>query len=305
MNASIRSLVPALLLAASLNAPAFAEEKTPDAATVSLSSASRDIIVKDIQSALSEQRYVDAGALLDQALASGTKDSRLIVLGGELQLAQGQTKEALASFRSVDTDQTVRAQALQGEGIALSTLGFSTEALGLLEEAVKRDPNAWQAWNVLGSEYDKRRDWAKAEDAYGHALAISPSSAIVLNNRGFSRFLQKRFDDAETDFVAALKFKPDLSPARTNLRLVLAMKGDYDRAVAGGGAEAEQAALLNNAGVAAMLRGDLPEAEKLFAQAIKIRSDYYARAQGNLNIVHNLMAQNRTEPVAGDAGTHQ
>jgi len=269
------------------------------------SSSSEDFVVKDIQTALAEQRYVDAGALLDQALSSGTKDPRLIVLGGELQLVRGQTKQALASFRSVDTDPAVRSQALQGEGIALSALGLSTEALGLLEEAVTRDPGAWQAWNVLGSEYDKRRDWAKAEEAYNHALAGSPSSAIVLNNRGFSRFLQKRLDEAEADFVAALKIKPDLSSARTNLRLVLAMKGDYDRAVAGSGAESEQAVLLNNAGVAAMLRGDLPEAEKLFAQAIKTKSDYYARAEGNLNIVHNLMAQNRTDPVAGDAGTHR
>jgi Tfp pilus assembly protein PilF len=121
-------------------------------------------------------------------------------------------------------------------------------------------------------------------------LANSDSAAIVLNNRGFSLLLQRRPDEATADFLAALKKKPNLAPARTNLRLAIAMKGDYDHAIAGGGQDG-QAALLNNAGVAAMSRGDYTRAENLFGRAITAKGAYYAQAVDNLEIAHTLEAR--------------
>ncbi len=108
-----------------------------------------------------------------------------------------------------------------------------------------------------------------------------------MNNRGYSRILQHRLEDAIADLVTALQKRPDFAEARTNLRLVLAMKGDYGRAVSPG-AEDDKAALLNNAGFAAALRGDYAQAEDLLGQAIKTRSVYYDRASQNLVMVKAL-----------------
>jgi len=257
--------------------------------------------ISDIQHALDEQRYVDAGNLLNQALLGGVKDPKLDLLVGELSLARSNFSEALASFTTVEANPVVRAQALQGEGIVLSNLGRSNDAMVALKKAVAEDPSLWRAWNAMGTEYDKQRDWPQAEAAYDHALANSDSSAIALNNRGFSLLLQKRLDEASADFVAALQKKPDLAPARTNLRLVIAMKGDYQHAIAGGSQDG-QAALLNNAGVAAMVHGDYPQAEKLFGQAIQAKGEYYARAEANLEITHTL--EGRSDVSAG-GGTHK
>ena len=115
----------------------------------------------------------------------------------------------------------------------------------------------------------------------------SGGAAIVLNNRGFSRLSQNRLDEATADFVAALQKKPDLTAARNNLRLAIAMKGDYDRATAGA-VGAERASVLNNAGLAAMLRGDYAKAKDLFAQAMKAKGEYYALAAANLEMVAAL-----------------
>jgi Flp pilus assembly protein TadD len=249
-----------------------------------------DQSISNIQHALDEQRYVDAGNLLNQVLIGGAKGPRIDLLVGELSLARSNYSDALASFASIEANPAVRGEALQGEGIALSNLGRSSEARVALEKAVAVDPSLWRAWNALGTEYDKQRDWPRAEAAYDHALANSDSTAIALNNRGFSLLLQKRLDEASADFVAALQKKPDLAPARTNLRLAIAMKGDYNHAIAGGSQDG-QAALLNNAGVAAMVHGDYAQAEKLFGQAIKAKGEYYARAEANLEITHDLEAQ--------------
>ena len=272
-----------LLLSASL-APAQAglfdsEPKKPPAVS--------NETIAQIQAAFDDQRYLDAGKILDQALVASGGDPRLTYWAGELSLVRGRYQDALTNFTRVKTEPGVRARALEGEGIALSALGRSPDAMASLQAAVGADPDAWRAWNALGSEYDRRHDWANAEAAYGHALSGSGNAAIVLNNRGFSRLSQMKPDLAIADFVAALQKKPDLTPARNNLRLAMSMQGEYDRAVKGAAA-GDQAAVLNNAGFAAMLRGDYAKAKELLTQAMKAKNGYYAQAAANLELTQNL-----------------
>ncbi len=254
--------------------------------------------IAEIQRAMDEQRYVDAAAGINQAVVSGADDPRLTLLTGELSLARSRSGDALASFKTIDSNPAVQARALQGEGIALSLLKRSDEAVQTLQKAVLLDPEAWRAWNALGTEYDTRRDWSDAENAYSHALSGSHDAPAVLNNRGYSRLLQNRLDEAIADFVAALQKKPDLAPARTNLRFAIAMKGEYGRAVEGATPE-NKAALLNNAGFAAMLRGDYAKAEDLLAQAVKAKGEYYSRASQNLEMAQGM--KTRDDNPAGQA----
>ena len=243
--------------------------------------------VAEIQRAIDEERYLDAGNMLDQALIVSGGDARLLLLAGRLRLARGRYADALTSFKTIESDPKAGACAREGEGIALSLLGRSTEAIAALQDAVAQDPAAWRAWNALGSEYDRKHDWMRAEAAYDHALADSDGAALVLNNRGFSLLLQNRGEDAIHDFVAALEKKPDFTSARNNLRLAIAMKGEYDRAVSGAAA-GDRAAVLNNAGFAAMLRGDYTQAEYLLGLAMKAKGEYYTRAAANLEMTHSL-----------------
>ena len=271
-----------LLLWASL-APAQAGlfDSQPKKPTVS------DATIAQIQAAFDDQRYLDAGKILDQALLATGGDPQLTYWAGELNLVRGRYQDALTNFTQVKSEPGVRSRVLEGEGIALSALGRSQEALTSLQAAVAADPKAWRAWNALGSEYDRRHDWEKAEAAYAHALTGSGDAAIVLNNRGFSRLSQKRPELAIPDFVAALQKKPDLTPARNNLRLAMSMQGEYDRAIKGAGTT-DQAAVLNNAGYAALLRGDYAKAKELLTQAMKAKNGYYALAAANLELAQSL-----------------
>lgn len=249
-----------------------------------------DARVADINRALDERRLVDAGRMLDQALLAGVQDARLDLLTGELQLARGRPADALETFNRVRSAPSVRAAALQGAGLALSLLGKSDEALTALEEAVAADPRAGRAWNGLGAEHDRRREWSQAEAAYDRAFAAMDDDAPVFNNRGFSRLLQGRLDEAVADFVQALERKPDMAAARTNLRLAMAMRGEYDQAVSGG-SSTEMALLLNNAGFAATVRGDYRQANELLGQAIRSKGEYYRRASANLEYARDMAAR--------------
>lgn len=248
-----------------------------------------DSLLPSVDQALAEDRLVDAGQLLDTAYAAGAQDPRLFLRSGELQLTRGRNEDAIRSFTTAETDPALKASALQGRGIALARLGRADEGVRTLQEAVRLDPSLWRAWNSLGVERDRRRDWTGAEDAYRNALQAPAASAIVLNNRGYSRLLQGRYQEASSDFVQALQKDPGLTSARTNLRLSLALQGDYQRATAVSGTE-DRAVVLNNAGFAAIMRGDLGAAEGLFKQAIDLRGATYGRAIENLQMVRALQA---------------
>ncbi len=280
-----RHIFPTILLCFSVSAaPAFAGlfDSTPKS-----SSAVSDETISQIQSAFDDERYLDANKIVDQSLLSDGDDPRLSYWAAELSLVHGAFQDALTNFAAAKKDPKVRTLALAGEGIALSELGRHDEAMASLLAAVKDDPSAWRAWNALGSEYDRQHAWTDAEAAYANALSSSGGAAIVLNNRGFSRLSQKRPDLAIPDFVTALQKKPDMAVARSNLRLAMSMQGEYDRAIKGAPA-VDQAEVLNNAGYAAMLRGDYGKAKELLTEAMKAKNGYYAIAAANLELTQNL-----------------
>ena len=286
----IRVGIMAVVLAASgvVGSAATAGPRAQSGAPVMLSAAQVD----EVRRAIDEQRLLDAGQIIDRAIFSGVRDPRLNLLSGELGLARGRLDNALRDFAAAEASPETNVEALQGKGIALARLGRADDAIATLQKALALSPDGWRGWNTLAAQYDRRRDWARAEDAYVHAMANSGGSPIVLNNRGYSRLLQSRYDEAVADFVTALGKKPDLAEARTNLRLALALKGDYSRSLAVGPQE-DRAALLNNAGFAAGVRGDYGTAEDLLGQAVKSRAQFYQRASENLKLVQSLSAQSK------------
>ncbi|HEY7852943.1 MAG TPA: hypothetical protein VIB82_08195 [Caulobacteraceae bacterium] len=246
-----------------------------------------------IREALDERRYVDADDLLGKAEIANIKTPELTCLRGELFLARGNFTGALEIFRTVANDPAQKPRALEGEGLALSMNGKSDPAMADLQAATALDKSLWRAWNGLGREYDMRADWKHSEAAYAAALAApGANAAIVLNNRGYSHLLQHQVTEAAADFVAALGKDPALTAARTNLRITLAMEGQYSRAAVTGVGD-DRAAVLNNVGLAAAIRGDYIEANKLLGEAIAAKGQSYARASDNLQLSKELEARAR------------
>lgn len=262
----------------------------PKAATVADTTKASEVATQ-VRQALDERRYVDAADLLEKANLANIKSPQLITLRGELFLARGAFLQALTTFKTVEADPVERPRALEGEGLALSLTGKSTEALAALTQATSLDKSLWRAWNGLGREYDMRSDWKRSQAAYAAALAApGANAAIVLNNRGYSHLLQHQNAEAAADFVAALGKDPALAAARTNLRITLAMEGQYTRASVTGVGD-DRAAVLNNVGLAAAIRGDYIEANKLLGEAIEAKGQFYARASDNLQLSKELQSR--------------
>jgi len=227
----------------------------------------------------------------DAAAAAGLAEAER--LRGENDAA---LRHATMAFENADAPAVLRARALTTAGAVLLVRGESGAAEGRLRYAVELDPASWRAWNALGQALDQRRAWPEAATAYRKALDIAPDEPAVLNNFGVSRLGAGDHADAAELFARARRAAPDLAMVDTNLRLALALQGDYAAALAGSDI-AQTAQTLNNVGYGALLRGDYPTARTLFLQAIDASPSFFEPAWHNLRYLDTL--ESRVAEVPG------
>ncbi len=254
-----------------------------------------------VERAMAEGRLDDAGRLIERVLLAEPDNREAQLLLAELHLASGDAEAATPIFEALIEDDDVGARALQGLGIALTLQGVLDRGVEYLQQAVARDSSLWRAWNALGYYHDSNRDWAAAADSYGKALAGNPDSILIYNNRGFSMLMQRRLEEAVTDFNRALRIDPEFEVARENLRLALAWQGKYVHAMAGA-ADTDMARILNNVGFIALMRGDYGNAEAYLLRAMEVDPRYNATAARNLTYLKQVRelaeAEAESEPVA-------
>ncbi|HET6518756.1 MAG TPA: tetratricopeptide repeat protein [Geminicoccaceae bacterium] len=246
--------------------------------------------------ALETRRAARAKQLFESIVAQAPDDAEALTGLGEAEVLLGDYGAGLDHSRKAAEragERTgLKARALYSSGIALLLTNRTDEAETTLVAAVENDPRSWRAWNALGRARDGRKDWEQARVAYERALALAPNEGAVLNNFGLSKLSAGDLDGAAALFVRALEASPDLAAAETNLRITLALRGEYNEALAGVDAERMPDAL-NNAGYAALLRGDYPKARVLFLQAIDASPSFYEPSWSNLRFLSSV-EQRRT-----------
>jgi Tfp pilus assembly protein PilF len=141
------------------------------------------------------------------------------------------------------------------QGRALLERGYVTEAIRELSIAAVTGSNLVEANNLLGLAHDLRGLHKQAQEFYERALTVAPNDARVINNLGYSLYLDDRYKDA----LAKLKLAARLDPSRpeifNNLGFVYGRLNKYDDALsnfarAGGDfyARVQTATLLEAAG---------------------------------------------------------
>lgn len=243
-----------------------------------------------IEAAIDAGRLTQARAMLASANLAGAGGERVDRVLGRYYLAQGQDALALERFDRL-LALGPSALAATGAGMASLRLGQLHKAKSHFAAAITGDPASWQAWNGLGIVADSSRDWRDAEAAYGRALALRPDDAAILNNKGYSLMLQRRFAEAVAILGRAARQEPNNDRIQTNHEIAMALSGDYLGAIGTARDEDDSARSLNNAGYAAWLKGDLPAARALLARAIEAKSSWYRVAAANLETVEQEWAK--------------
>jgi len=263
----------ALALALADPAPAAAPQPAEPPSSISLSEAGR---------AIAAGRLDQAKAMLGVAVSAGARGEPVDRLLADLAFARGEYERALDLYRALIALHPGEVLLLERAGIAALRLGRTAEATALLDRATQTPAAGWRAWNARGAAADRQGRWDEADAAYARAAALDPGRAEINNNRGWSLMLRGQWAEALLAFEQAWAVDRNLPRLANNLELArAAVAADLPPRMQGESEEA-YAVRLNDAGVVAAASGQPERAEAAFAQAIELKSRWYARAADNL-----------------------
>jgi tetratricopeptide (TPR) repeat protein len=134
------------------------------------------------------------------------------------------------------------------QGVTLSNEGKYDEAVAKFNEVIAKVPKCTECYTNIGAVYFRKKELDQAEGAYKKALEINPNSAEAYMGLANVYNGQKKFDQAAE------------ASAQANKLL----------GTTGGAAGGPSAGAVFNQGVIAWNAGKIPEAQKLFEQAISI-----------------------------------
>lgn len=238
---------------------------------------------------------------IDRAIAMGRLDQARMMIAARvragasgdaierpmlaLAFAAGRDEEALARAAALLHSAPDDPRLLEIATIAAARTGKHAQALAFGKHAASLPGASWRVWNALGVLADRVSDWPAADEAYARADRLAPARAEVANNRGWSLLLRGDWNGAVEPLAKAAALNPRIERAAHNLDLArMGLAGELP-ARAAGESNADYAARLNDAGVAAILRGQPVRARAAFAQAIHASARWYARASVNLAAV--------------------
>ena len=153
------------------------------------------------------------------------------------------------------------------QGVALSNEGKFDEAVAKFNEVSAKIPKCVECQMNIGAVYMKKKDYDNAEAAFKKAIEINPNSGEAYMGLSNAYNAQKKFDQATEAGAMASK-----------------LLGAGAGAAGGGGGNASATF---NQGVIAWNAGKIPEAQKLFEQAVaadpKMAEAHYWLGMANVN----------------------
>lgn len=220
--------------------------------------------------------------MLGAAIAVGAKGEPVDRLLADLEYASGKYDRALGYYQSLLTAHPDEALLLERAGISALRMGQVEQAVALLDRGTRVPGAGWRAWNARGVAADRQGRWDEALAAYDRADGLGASHGEVANNRGWSLMLQGDWAGALDAFERAAQIDPKLPRLANNLELARDAMSAGLPARRVGETDDAYSARLNDSGVIAEAAGDKGKAKAAFAQAVQLRSRWYALAAENL-----------------------
>lgn len=235
-----------------------------------------------ISAAIDSGRLVQATAMLNKFFAK-TKghEAETDILQAELALAQKHDDHAKLLFARYLQHDIFACRAKEGIGIVDARAGNMRSATDYLVQVTVECPERWKSWNMMGVILARYEKWDASKHAFESALALSDNAPVVLNNFAYSLMAQKKYDEAETLFSAALEQQPRNVRFQNNLDIARAALGKKPTR-SDKQSDQRWSERLNNSGYAAMLSGHEEIGTALLSEAIIGSSTMASAAAANL-----------------------
>jgi Tfp pilus assembly protein PilF len=116
------------------------------------------------------------------------------------------------------------------QGRALLERGYLSEAIAELSVAAVTGQSLAEANNLLGLAYDRQGRHKEANEAFERALSSAPADPHLLNNLGYSLYLNGYYVAAVVRLRQAARLAPGNPHVLNNLALVYGRLRKYDEA---------------------------------------------------------------------------
>ncbi|MDI6742339.1 MAG: tetratricopeptide repeat protein [Smithella sp.] len=171
--------------------------------------------------------------------------------------------------------------------IARHQVRIWTDTTTLFEDAIRKNPNNYKAYQIIGLERAREGDNTKAIDYYDRAIKLNPKSSTAYNNRGISLLAMGKKQEAYDNFKKAIEINKFMTDAYHNIGQLYLDEGDWDNAIRYSlkaiENNPEYVKSYNNIGVAFVRKQNPEKALKYFEMALDIHPSYIV-AQKNLQI---------------------
>jgi tetratricopeptide (TPR) repeat protein len=173
-----------------------------------------------------QKKFSDAESEYKQALALDPSSDALTGLAN-LYMSGRRFPEAEQYLHKVVEAQPSNAAAHIQLGRVLAAEGKNDDAVAELQAGVKLAPANLSVQRDLADLYEMVGKDAEAETAYRALLAGHPNDADLHRGLGQSLLRQKKFSDAQQEFLTTVKLKPDSGEAYGDLAFAASENKDY------------------------------------------------------------------------------
>jgi tetratricopeptide (TPR) repeat protein len=183
--------------------------------------------------------------------------------------------------------------------LGLSILSFSRimvwkESLTLWNDVISKYDYAKVAFCDRGLAYSSLGQWDKAIADYNQAIRIDPENFNANYNRGLAYTALEQWDKAITDYTRAIRINPKYIKAYSNRSVAYNNLGQWDKSIADCsiaiGIDPDYKETYSNRGIAYCNLGQWNKAIADYAKAIELDPNY-ATACYNLGVAHYNLEQ--------------
>ena len=171
------------------------------------------------------------------------------------------------------------------------------QAQEYLRKAIAQNDQLWQAHNGLGVLADLGHNFELARHYYETALLLNPTSPVLLNNFGYSKYLAGDWGGAEKQYTRALDEDIRYAQAWRNLGLIYVRRGAYVDALAALEKVMERPNAYERVGALALMEGKYDIAEYFLNMAIDLSPAYYKDAYDELEKLVALRSRARGNEI--------
>jgi tetratricopeptide (TPR) repeat protein len=193
-----------------------------------------DLLPKDLEPHLSaglllekQNKFSDAEQEYRKALAIDPASSEATIGLANIYMRGRRFPDAEAELRKIVSAHPDQAGAHVQLGRVLAAQEKNDEAIAELQEALKRTPGDTALQRDLADLYNSAGKNEQAEAAFRTLVSTHPDDAELRHSLGVSLLKQKKFADAQNEFLQTVKLRPGFAAAYGDLAFAASSNNDY------------------------------------------------------------------------------